>query len=250
MVLSPFLIGFIAFLFVFGAAAAGMFARSRLPDHHLSSDSREAIKLATAIIGTLSAIALGLLIASAKRSFDEAGAELRTSAARVVLLDRTMAQYGPETATLRETLRKSLEARLNEVRGEREGLLHEGLDVEPIQTGLRHLVPANDGRRWLQSRALQLSGQISEMRWQRPETETGGFPGIFITILVFWLALLFASFGLLAPGNATVVVTLFVSALSVTAALVLIIDMDHPYLGFIRVSELPLRLALERLGQP
>lgn len=247
--MTPFLVGAVAFLFIFGAAAGGMLLRARLPDHHLSPDSRELIKLATAIIGTLSAIALGLLIASAKRSFDEAASELRTSAAHVVLLDRTMAQYGPETAGLRETLRKSLQARLSELRDQREGLLHEGLDVEPIQVGLRRLVPANDGQRWLQVRALQLSSQISEMRWQRPETETGGFPGIFIIILVFWLALLFASFGLLAPGNATVVVTLFASALSVTAALVLIIDMDHPYLGFIRVSDLPLQLALERLGR-
>ncbi|MDU0338645.1 bestrophin-like domain [Bosea rubneri] len=247
--MTPFLVGAVAFLFIFGAAAGGMLLRARLPDHHLSPDSRELIKLATAIIGTLSAIALGLLIASAKRSFDEAASELRTSAAHVVLLDRTMAQYGPETAALRETLRKSLQARLSELRDQREGLLHEGLDVESIQNGLRRLVPANDGQRWLQTRALQLSSQISEMRWQRPETETGGFPGIFIIILVLWLALLFASFGLLAPGNATVVVTLFASALSVTAALVLIIDMDHPYLGFIRVSDLPLQLALERLGR-
>ncbi|MBN9469265.1 MAG: DUF4239 domain-containing protein [Bosea sp.] len=248
--MTPFLVGAVAFIFVFGAAAGGMLLRARLPDHHLSPDSRELIKLATAIIGTLSAIALGLLIASAKRSFDEAGTELRTSAAHVVLLDRTMAQYGPETKPLRVALRQSLETRLNELKDEREGLLHEGLDVEPIQIGLRHLVPANDGQRWLQARALQLSGQISEMRWQRPETETGGFPGIFIIILVFWLALLFASFGLLSPGNATVVATLLGSALSVTAALVLIIDMDHPYLGFIRVSDLPLQLALARLGQP
>jgi hypothetical protein len=90
--MSPFTIGIIAFVFIFGAAVGGMLLRSRLPDHHLAPDSRESIKLATAIIGTLSALALGLLIASAKRSFDDAGVELRTSSARVVLLDRVMAR--------------------------------------------------------------------------------------------------------------------------------------------------------------
>lgn len=246
--MNPLAIGGIAFLCVFGAASTGMFLRSRLPDHHLSPDSRDAIKLATAIIGTLSALALGLLIASAKRSFDDAGTELRTMAARVLLLDRVMAHYGQETAEMRGTLRKLLEARLKEASGE--GTLDEGLDVEPVQDALRNLTPQTDAQRWLQARALQLTGQIAEARWMRAETEAGGFPGMFLVFLVLWLALLFCSFGLLAPGNATIVATLFVCALSVTGALVLIIDMDHPYLGFIRISDAPLRLALERLGQP
>jgi hypothetical protein len=250
--MSPFVIGGIAFCCVFGAALIGMFLRSRLPGHHLSPDSKDAIKLATAIIGTLSALALGLLVASAKRSFDDAGTEVRTWAGRVVLLDRVMAHYGPETREMRGALRKLIEARLSEARGNAssERSLDDGPDVEPVQDGLRSLSPQNEAQRWLQSRALQLSGQIAEARWLRTETEAGGFPGAFLAMLVFWLALLFASFGLLAPGNATVVGTLFVCALSVTGALVLIIDMDHPYLGFIRASEAPLRLALERLGQP
>lgn len=249
--MSPFAIGGVAFLCVFGAAFVGMFVRSRLPDHHLSSDSRDAIKLATAIIGTLSALALGLLIASAKRSFDDAGTELRTAAARVLLLDRVMAHYGAETTEMRGTLRRLLEARLREARSDPIGdsSLDEGLDIEPVQDALRRLSPQDDAQRWLQARALQLTSQIAEARWMRAETEAGGFPGMFLIFLVFWLALLFGSFGLLAPGNATVVATLFVCALSVTGALVLIIDMDHPYLGFIRVSDSPLKMALQRIGQ-
>ncbi len=240
-------IGGLAFVCVFGCACLGMIMRARLPDHHLSPDSRDSIKLATAIIGTLSALALGLLIASAKRSFDDAGSEVRTWAARVLLLDRVLAQYGAEAAGLRPMLRTLVETRLrtDEASSGRSG----GPDVEPVQARLRALVPASEGQRWLQARALQVSGEIAEARWLRPETEAGGFPELFLAFLVFWLALLFGSFGLLAPGNGTVVVTLFVCALSVTGALVLIIDMDHPYLGFIRVSEAPLRMVLERLGQ-
>ncbi|RDJ21768.1 DUF4239 domain-containing protein [Bosea caraganae] len=249
--MSPFEIGGIAFVCVFGTALLGMFLRSRLPEHHLDVDSRDAIKLATAVIGTLSALALGLLIASAKRSFDDAGAELRTAAARVLLLDRVMMHYGPEAAEMRRTLRRVMETRVNGNRPQaiNKTTLDDGLDIEAVQDGLRNLSPQTDGQRWLQGRALQLSGQIAEARWLRAETEAGGFPGLFLVFLVFWLALLFGSFGLLAPGNATVMATLLVCTLSVTGALVLIIDMDHPYLGFIRVSETPLRLALERLGQ-
>ena len=250
--MSPIAIGCIAFLCVFGAALAGMVLRSRLPDHHLAPESRDAIKLATAIIGTLSALALGLLIASAKRSFDDAGLERRTSAARVLLLDRVMAHYGPETQPMRLALRKALEARLSAERddGVHDVPLAEGFDVEAIQDGLRGLMPTTEAQRLLQSRALQVSGDIAEARWVRTETEVGGFPTPFLAVLILWFTLLFASFGILAPSNGTVVFTLLVCALSVSVALVLIIDMDHPYLGFIRVSDAPFRTALERLGRP
>ena len=248
--MSPFAIGGIAFLCVFGAASIGMLVRSRLPDHHLSPDSRDAIKLATAVIGTLSALALGLLIASAKRSFDEAGAELRGSAARILLLDRVLAHYGPEATGMRTTLRRLMEVRVSKAASGGEASLDDGLDVEPIQETLRLLTPQSDAQRWLQGRALQLSGQIAEARWLRPDTEAGGFPNAFLAFLILWLALLFGSFGILAPTNGTVVAIFLVCALSITGALVLIIDMDHPYLGFIQISDAPLKMARERLGRP
>jgi hypothetical protein len=122
-----------------------MFLRSRLPDNHFSPDSRDAIKLATAVIGTLSALALGLLIASAKRSFDDAGTELRTWAGRVLLADRVMAHYGTETTEIRGTLRKLMEARL---RATRDNTLSERpLDHGPPCRGVvMGLVPFHDGR--------------------------------------------------------------------------------------------------------
>lgn len=249
--MSPIVIGFIAFLCVFGAALAGMALRLRLPDHHLATESREAIKLATAIIGTLSALALGLLIASAKRSFDDAGLERRTSAARILLLDRVLAHYGPEAQPLRLALRKVVEARLSAEHDDvaRDVPLAEGFDVESIQDALRTLSPQTEAQRLLHARAIQVSGDIAEARWLRTETEVGGFPMPFLAVLILWFTLLFASFGLLAPGNGTVVLTLLACALSVSVALVLIIDMDHPYLGFIRVSDEPFRMALGRLGR-
>jgi hypothetical protein len=251
-IMSPIGVGAIALLCVFGGALLGMYLRSRLPDHHLGQESRDAIKLATAIIGTLSALALGLLIASAKRSFDDASADRRTSVARVVLLDRVMAQYGPQTAELRAKLKAIMQARLKAEQIETDGaaLIGEGREIEVAQDSLRKLAPENEAQRALQQRALQLSGDLAEARWIRAESEVGGFPTPFLAVLIMWFTLLFASFGLLAPGNGTVVATLFICALSVSAALVLIIDMDHPHLGFIRVSDVPLRWAIERIGQP
>ena len=243
-------IGLIVFACLFGAAALGMVLARRLPDHHLDAGSRDSIKLATAIVGTLAALALGLLVASAKTTFENANAELRTSVARVVLLDRLLAQYGPEANGARAELRSVVEARLQNAwtrKGSKGG--GEGASIEPVQVELRALNPVTNAQRLLQARALQVSGDVAEAHWLLTETAGGVLPRAFVAVLVLWLTLLFATFGLLAPSNATVVAVLCFSALSVAAAIFLIVDMDHPYLGIIHLSDAPLRNALEHLGR-
>jgi hypothetical protein len=253
--MSSLILGGTVFLCLFGAAMFGMWLRSRLPDHHLSAESKDAIRLATAVVGTLSALALGLLIASAKSTYDSAETELKTSVGRVLLLDRVMAHYGRETAQARSLLRQLVMARVEQGWGyaaNDEAAMDIAVDnagIEPVQDLLRSLSPATDAQRWLQSRALEVSGQIAAAHWMLVETGSEGLPWAFLTILVFWLALLFATFGLLAPGNATIVVTLLVCSLSVAGAVFLVVDMAGPYLGLIYVSDAPLRAALDELGR-
>ena len=173
--MSSVVLGGIVFLCLFGAALIGMLLRSRLPDHHLSVESRDAIKLATAVVGTLSALALGLLVASAKSAYDNAEGELKTSVARIMLLDRVMAHYGPETAAARGLLRKLVVARLDQGWGNasaHDAASETGVDdtgIEPVQDILRTLSPTTNAQRWLQSRALEVSGQIAEAHWMRLE---------------------------------------------------------------------------------
>jgi hypothetical protein len=221
----------------------------------LSSDSRDAIKLATAIVGTLSALALGLLVASAKSAYDAADAELSTSVAHILLLDRLMAHYGAETEEARNLVRKVVEDRLNEAwgstgdkePGDDDSVADKG--IEPVEDMLRALSPKDEAQRMLQSRALDVSEQIAEARWLLIEARGESLPGPFLVVLIFWLSLLFATFGLLAPGNMTVVFTLLVCALSVAGAVFLIVDMAHPYLGLISISDTPLEAALVYLGR-
>jgi hypothetical protein len=248
--MSSVILGGIVFLCLSGAALAGMWLRSRLPDHHLSADSRDAIRLATAVVGTLSALALGLLIASAKSAHDNADAEMRTSAAHVLLLDRVMAHYGAETQQARGQLRQLLAARLDRIWGNVNGdAVAADTGIERVQDLLRALTPETDAQRWLQSRALDVTAQIAEAHWLLVETGSEGLPWPFFTIMVFWLAVLFATFGLLAPNNTTVLFTLLVCALSVAGAVFLVVDMANPYLGLIYISDTPLRDALGQLGR-
>ena len=246
-------IGGVVFIFVFGGAFLGMFLRAALPEHHLSADSKDIIRISTAMIATLAALVVGLLIASAKSSFDNKDSELTRAATRYVLLDRTMAEYGPETREDRDLLRQTLVMRLHQIwpeNGAKElnpGSVSQGDGVEVIQRKLLSLSPQNDAQRWLKSRALQLSSDIVEVRWTFAEEMGSSIQWPFLTIVVFWFAAIFASFGLFAPPNGSVIIALFVCALSVAGSIYLIVEMDQPYGGLIKLSSAPVVTALAQI---
>lgn len=251
--MSSITLGAIVFVCLFGASLIGILVRNRLPSHHLDSESKDVIRLSTAVVGTLSALALGLLIASANNVYNNAEAELRTSAARLLLLDRVMARYGPETADARSLLHRLVENRL--VQGWGTAAQQAAIDpydeaqgIEPVQGEVRNLTPATEPQRLLQARALEVSGLLAEAHWMLVETSSEGLPTAFLVILVFWLAWLFLTFGLQAPANPTVIGVLMVCSLSVAGAIFLVIDMAHPYLGVIHVSDAPLRATLEHIA--
>ncbi|MDW6025036.1 DUF4239 domain-containing protein [Mesorhizobium sp. BAC0120] len=244
----------VIFVCLFGAALLGMLLRTHLPDEHLTAESRDVIKLATAVVGTLSALVLGLLIASAKSDYDGAELDLRASAGHLVLLDRVMAQYGPETQEARTRLKQLVIARLDQRWGDfdigaRADNSRVDPGIEPVQEILRSLTPKTDAQHWLQTRALDVSGKLAEAHWLLVETGEEGLPWPFLIVMAFWLAVLFATFGLFAPGNSTVVLVLLVCSLSVAGAVFLIVDLANPYLGLIYISDAPLRDALEELGR-
>jgi type II secretory pathway pseudopilin PulG len=253
--MSALVIGAIVFACVFGGALFGMYLGTVLPKDHLNPDARDVIKVAMAMIATLAALVLGLLIASAKSSLDEKESELRSTAAQVVLLDRTMAEYGPETQEARDLLRQTTAARISQIWPEGNSTvtpsaIGRGSGIEAIQRKLLDLSPQTDAQRWLQSTALQISGTIAAARWSVLQQLGSSIQWPFIAIMVFWLAIIFASFGLFAPRNASVTAALFVAALSVAGSIFLILEMDQPYSGLIKISSAPLRTALEQLGRP
>ncbi len=256
--MSPISISLVAFACIFGGTLFGMFMRNILPEHHLSDESKEAVKLGIGMIATLAALVLGLLVASAKGTFDTASTGLRQAGARVILLDRVMAHYGPETKESRELLRLSVAAAIQQVWPEEGGggaavledkLRHQPARIEAVQDQLRQLTPKTDAQRSLLSRALQVSGDIAEGRWLLvAQMGQSSFPRAFVMILIFWLIIIFATFGLFSPRNTTVIVIFFICALSVAGSLLLIMELDTPYGGLIKVSSAPLSNALALLG--
>ena len=106
--MSATAIGLVVFVLVFGSALLGILVHKALPEHHLSADSKDVVKLGIALIATMSALVLSLLVASAKSAFDTRSNQLVQVSADIILLDRALARYGPETKDARSLLRNSV----------------------------------------------------------------------------------------------------------------------------------------------
>lgn len=253
--MSPIAIASIVFVCVFGGALLGMGLRPVLPEHHVNDASKDIIKLVTGMIATLAALVLGLLVASAKTSFDSANEGLRQSAAKVILLDRALAQYGSETKEVRELLRMGVTVRVEQLfpkGGSQHSVLSalQGTSLsEGMQQRIRALAPQSDTQRAMQSRALDLVDALAQARWIAVAEEDNTIPTPFVVVLVFWLSAMFTSFGLFAPRNAIAIVVLFMGAVSLAAAIFLIEELYDPLGGIMVISSAPMYKALGLLGQ-
>jgi len=251
--MSAVSISLIVLACVFGAALLGMLLQTVLPRHHLHADSKDVVKLGMGLVGTMAALVLGLLVASAKGSYDAQSTEVTDLAASVVVLDRTLAHYGPETKEIRGLLRNWVSASIDQLWSREPG--RAGRVGSPSGEGevmfdkLQQLSPRDDGQRTLQAQAASMMTTMGKTRWLMYEQNVTGVSLPLLVVLVSWLAMIFASFGLFAPRNATVLVSLFVSAMSVSGAILLILEMYSPYAGLIQISQAPLRAALAHLGQ-
>jgi hypothetical protein len=246
----------IAFVCTFGSGLLGLLLNRMLPEHHLSKTTRDAVILGAGLIATLTALVLGLLVSSAKGTFDTMNAELTQNGANIILLDRVMARYGPDTKGIRDLLRRTVAARIEMVWGEGKEGNQSGLieaekkaGMEEVHDKLRRLSPQNDYQRLLHGQALQIAGDLVQSRWLMIEQTRGALPAPFLVILVFWLAIFFLCFGLFAESNGTVVGVMFVCCLSVCFAIFLVLEMSHPLQGMIKLSSEPLRAALDLIGK-
>ena len=240
---------------VFGGALIGLGLQRFLPKHHLSKDSQDVVKLGAGVIATITALVLGLLVSSAKSSFDATNTRIMQAGASAIILDRMLAQYGPEARSAREQLRRSVEETLHKIwpseraRVSGTAVVERGGAIEAVQAELRQLAPQTDAQRQLLAQAQQVANDVSNSRWMLIEEAQIALPNTFLVVLVFWLTILFVSFGLFAPRNATVMVALFIGACSMSAAIFLILEMNQPLDGFIKVSSAPMHKALEFLGR-
>jgi hypothetical protein len=248
--MNDLLISLLVFAIIFGGALVGVMVRPLLSETHLNPDSKDIVRMATGLIGTLAALVLGLLIASAKSSFDQKTSQVKQMTATIILLDDLLAQYGPETTPVRDLLRQSIPPLANRIWHEEQLPTGKPVGFEAtaeslaFENQLERLSPNNDAQRSLQSRAIQAFTEGAQIRLQL-FTQTGGsIPTPFLVILVFWLGAIFVSFTLFARTNLVVMASLFACALSFAGAIFLVLELDNPFAGLMGISSATLRSAL------
>jgi hypothetical protein len=248
-------IGLISAACVFGGVLLGMLLQKVLPEHHLDTPSKDTVKVGAGMLATLTALVLGLLVSSAKSSYDAMNAGIAQAGAKIILLDHVLADYGPETKEVREQLRHTVASVIERIWPEKKGGLGglralESVDAAKIlQAKLRELTPKNDLQKSLLAQASQISSDVLQTRLLLMEGQQNTLPTSFLVLLIFWLTGLFISFGLFAPRNGTVLAVLLICALSVSSAIFLVLEMDRPLDGFIKASNAPLRKAVELIGK-
>jgi hypothetical protein len=253
--MSSVAVGLIVFGSLFCGALLGIVLHSRLPSHHLSEDSKHLVEVGIGIIGTMAALVLGLLVGSATSSYNTQRNELMDLSAKIILLDRVLARYGPEAqssrALLRSTVARAID-RMWPVESSGPAQLVPATDRGPevLFDEVERLAPRTDEQRALKPEASSLLTNLVQTRWLMFTQSSGGGVSLpMLVIMVFWFTLTFVGFGLFAPPNTTVIATLLLCAFSVAAAIVLVLDLFTPFQGVVRLSSEPLRLALAQLGQ-
>lgn len=245
----PVTVFFIVLAVILGATVLGLYLATILPKHHVSEGSKEIIHAFMGVNALLAAVVLGLLVFSAKTSFDTKDLEWKHATAKILLLDRLMAQYGPETNEARKHLRAAVAAKLAEVERSPGTTTELLVSLDDVQLQLGNLSPATDGQRWLKHKALDISNDIAQARWFLLDEIDSTMPLPFLAVMVFWVALIFFSYGLFTPRNVTVLAVVFMCAVSLAASVFLIMEMDRSMDGLITISSDPLRETLAELGK-
>jgi hypothetical protein len=252
--MAPIGISLLAFALALVGVLLGSVMQRMLPEGHLSSDSKEVVKLSMGVVATLAALVLGLLVASAKSTYDARESEINQITAYVILLDNLLAKYGDEAQAARTTLRRAIPPVVDRIwrEGQSGGLQGAPFKAAPegeaFYQQVQDLQPTKELQRGLQTRIVQVTNDLMQARFLLFSHLGSSIPVPFLAVLLLWLIILFAGFSLMAPANATTLVSLVICALSVSGAIFLILELDEPFAGMMMIPSEPLRSALPALS--
>src|SRR5206468_4609878 len=243
----------ILFLFLVGVTLLGRRVGRYLPEDQLSADSRDAVKLAMGFIATMTAVLLGLLITSAKGNFDTEQSEVMQMASKVAFLDRVLTLYGPEAADARLKLRDAIADGVRRMwpakRSDRvQSAPNEQLG-DAFYVAIQRLSPHDDTQRALKTQTATLMVELGQLRSLLQAQSIPSVSKPLLIALVSWLVVIFFGFSLVAPVNATSTLALVAGAFSVACAVFLILELDYPFAGVIRIPNDPMINVLNHLAK-
>lgn len=245
-------ISFVVFVLVFGGAPAGMALRRALPEEHFGTDAKDTVRLAIGLVVTMTGLVLGMLVSSAKTYYDGQKNVIAQMATEVVTLDNLLTVYGPEAKQTRIEVRQILEEAMDRIWPKEKS---EVFQLKPrsnerdIYAVLQNLVPKNDTQAAAKAQITSLTMDLKKTYWLMfLESEQTSMSLPLLVVVVSWLVAIFISFGAFAPSNATVMVTLVICAISVSAAIFIIMEMYSPFSGILKISPVAVRDALHQMS--
>ena len=223
--------------------------RQRVPDHMLDGEAKEVVRLCMALLASIAALVLSLLISSSYAVYEAQRNDLRALAADIIYLDNTLRLYGEPAQSARALLRPALAETIEHLWSRPT----ENFFVQPNSAGetaylaVLALTPANETQVVLKAQALKLAAELSQSRLRLYERSEPDLPVSLIFVLTAWMVCLFISFSLFSPLKHTSTVTLVLVAFSIAAALFLILELSQPFSGLVRLSDRALVKALPTL---
>ncbi|MBN8953383.1 MULTISPECIES: DUF4239 domain-containing protein [unclassified Rhizobium] len=249
------------FVLLVFSAAAGSVLRAKLPAPHRSGETMDFLRVVTALLVTFAALVMSLILASELNAFTTASHDRNRYAAGLAEMDRCLRNYGAALDDERQLLRSYTTAVIASTwPGEPlpPGVTHPDVSKLPLTgeaaslgsilnamgLGIAHEQPSDPAHQLLVARCNQLFGNLLTARWTVIEDAHGSLSAPFLGVLIFWLMLVFLSFGLQAPRNALTGSIVVVAIVSVASVLFVILDLDLPYGGLFSISSESMRHAL------
>jgi hypothetical protein len=244
-------VSFFAFALIFAGALAGMVIRPVLPAEHLVPEAKDTVRLAIGLVVTMTGLVLGMLVSSAKTFYDGEKNQVAQLGSQIVLVSDLLVAYGPDTKPVRVEARKFVEAGIDRVWPKDSS---QGFQLRPGSAGsdfyerVQQLTPTNDLQRAVKSELLSATIGLRETYWLLYlQSEQTSVPKPLLAVVISWLVAIFVSFGLFAPRNATVVVTLIICALAASAAIFIISSMYSPFSGVLKIAPISANAALHQM---
>lgn len=240
-----------AFVCLLSAALLMMHLYPRLSARHRDEETNTVVRLVANIFVVMTSLVFGLLINSAKNTYEGIDADYHAYATSLIIFERSLQTYGEDAQDTRNHLIFYVDqAVANPFRGD-ESMQHRTSNavqlLDNIGSALADVVPEDRYHETMLTGLRQQYHTIIEQRWKIVEQSEGAIPGPLIGMLIAWMTLIYASFGYRAPHNPMVVAMFTVSALLIAASVYLVLDMDIPFSGIIQISDLPLQKALAEM---
>ena len=237
----PVITAFLVFAVILAGAFAGAVVRWWVPDHNLTDETKGVVSVSMAVVATISALVLGLLLSNANNSFNAVQGQVTSISAQILRLDQLLRRYGPETKLAREKLLQYAEQKRNDLFPTNLADFHLGDEstyklLQEFEELVLAIKPSNPRDQWWLAQSTTLASKIGDARFLLAQQIGQGTPKAVLLLLVFWLTLLFGSFTLFAPSNALSTATLTLCALAIAGAIGMILELERGFGAMVHVS--------------